>query len=265
MAEHGFTWFCVGAVLRRARLAIQRGETSTPVHPGPDAPRTTAGVRGVAPFIGGCADVPVILPAPSERRAAGLRRWWAAASLAVALGVASGAAAEEAKDADAAEDESPAAAEAVPAPPSATSDTLPPSPLPPRRVGGVGLDSLLRPRGALGSPGASAQPGGEMHGERSREEWVARFQAARAEINEVETRLVEAREQVAARSQGGYTYSPIGGGESTDPEVVKLRAQLRRDKQSLEAAERRFRDLQVEASLQGVPVEWTEAPKPAAE
>ncbi len=41
-----------------------------------------------------------------------------------------------------------------------------------------------------------------------------------------------------------------------DPEVQKLRAQLRRDRKSLETARRRLRDLQVEASLAGVPDGW---------
>ena len=54
--------------------------------------------------------------------------------------------------------------------------------------------------------------------------------------------------------------SPTGGGMPSDPEVLRLRAQLRRDRQSLEAARQRLRDLDVEASLAGVPDDWMQPP-----
>ena len=57
-----------------------------------------------------------------------------------------------------------------------------------------------------------------------------------------------------------WTWSRLrlATGEATDPEVLKLRAQLRRDRQSLEASRQRLRDLRVEASLAGVPEDWLE-------
>jgi hypothetical protein len=42
--------------------------------------------------------------------------------------------------------------------------------------------------------------------------------------------------------------------------VLKVRAQLRRDRQSLEASRQRLRDLDVEASLAGVPEDWRKPP-----
>jgi hypothetical protein len=38
--------------------------------------------------------------------------------------------------------------------------------------------------------------------------------------------------------------------------VLKLRAALKRDRQSLEAARQRLREIEVEASLAGVPDAW---------
>ena len=131
---------------------------------------------------------------------------------------------------------------------------LPPSLLPPTRAGGRSLESLLRPRKG-GIPPAKPEAA-ETRGGRTRAEWAARFDSAREEIAQLETALAETRVKVGEASTGGYTYSPVGGGPTSDPEVVKLRAQLRRDKQSLEAAERRLRELEVEASLQSVPEDW---------
>jgi hypothetical protein len=47
--------------------------------------------------------------------------------------------------------------------------------------------------------------------------------------------------------------------------VLKARAQIQRDRQSLDAAERRLRDLKVEASLAGVPPDWQAPPKEQAQ
>jgi hypothetical protein len=92
---------------------------------------------------------------------------------------------------------------------------------------------------------------------------VDAFTAARQEISALQMQVEASRKKLASSSTGGeYQYSPLGGGVSTDPETLKLRAQLRRDRETLDAAERRLRDLEVEASLSGVPREWIEAPAP---
>ena len=122
----------------------------------------------------------------------------------------------------------------------------------------LGLDSLLRPRGAARLPAA---PKEQKPGGRDRETWTRSFAEVRSEIQDLESSLDKARDEVSERSgQTGYQYSPIGGEAPSDPEILKLRAQMRRDKKSLEAAKSRLRDLQVEAALAGVPEEWTQEP-----
>jgi len=125
----------------------------------------------------------------------------------------------------------------------------------PRR-GSLGLDSLLRPR--AGAPQEPGQPRREAtRADRDREGWQKAFAEVRAEIRDIEARLDKSREKVGAVSRSEYQYSPIGGGEQADPEVLKLRAAIRRDRKALDEAQTRLRELQVEASLAGVPEEWT--------
>lgn len=111
------------------------------------------------------------------------------------------------------------------------------------------LDRLLKPR---------TTPGVQIHyGGRSRGAWEAKFARARNEVAGLELNLVEAQERYREASSGEWGYSPIGGGMPSDPEVLKIRAEMKRDRQSLEAARKRLRELGVEASLAGVPEEWT--------
>ncbi|MGH2900204.1 MAG: hypothetical protein ACRDMZ_16135, partial [Solirubrobacteraceae bacterium] len=77
----------------------------------------------------------------------------------------------------------------------------------------------------------------------------------RAEVADLEGKVEAIQNRLRQVTSGDWNYTPSGG-EATDPEVLKLRAQLRRDRQSLEASRQRLRDLQVEASLAGVPEEW---------
>jgi hypothetical protein len=115
----------------------------------------------------------------------------------------------------------------------------------------LGLDSILQPRTVR--PAAPT----ETRGGRTRQEWSDAFAGARREIAGLESKVEQSRQKLASGSEGGqYQYSPLGGGTPTDPETLKSRAQLKRDRESLEAARRRLRDLEVEASLSGVPREW---------
>jgi hypothetical protein len=116
----------------------------------------------------------------------------------------------------------------------------------------LGLDRLLQPRFELPDQPAKSPT-------RDCNAWAARFDESRGEIKELELQIQATREKVAAKSGGAYQYSPLGGGETTsDPEVTKLRAQLKRDRESLEAAEKRLRELFVEADLAGIPRSCTE-------
>ena len=132
----------------------------------------------------------------------------------------------------------PASEEAAPAPhakPSAPLD----------------LDRLLRPPGVAPST-PTAEP---SYGGRDRAEWREEFASANAEVADLQAKVEANQGRLRANTAGDWNYSPAGG-EATDPEVLKLRAQLRRDRQSLEAARQRLRDLRVEASLAGVPEAW---------
>jgi len=116
------------------------------------------------------------------------------------------------------------------------------------------LDRLLRPPGNLGVPKPSSEP---SYGGRDRVAWRDQFSSAKAEVADLESKVEVNQRRLRENAAGDWNYSPAGG-EASDPEVLKLRAQLRRDRQSLEAARQRLRDLRVEASLAGVPESWLE-------
>ncbi len=130
----------------------------------------------------------------------------------------------------------------------------------PRSTPSIGLDRLLRPPGGILAPRPDRAPGG-----RDREDWQRRFAEARTEVRELRVSVDEVQDRMRDASSGSYSYSPAGASETYDPEVLKLRAQLQRDRQSLETAERRLRDLEVEASLAGVPPSWQQPPDAAAD
>ena len=138
---------------------------------------------------------------------------------------------------DAAEGESPAAETLLP----------PPS---------LGLDSILRPRGVFE---ATPRPATDTRGGRTRAEWGELFEGARQEVGELETRVDSLQQKLRTASSGEWGYSPIGSAETNDPEVQRLRAELKRDRRSLDTARTRLRDLEVEASLAGVPDDWRKA------
>ena len=116
------------------------------------------------------------------------------------------------------------------------------------------LDRLLRPPDVIGAPKPSSEP---SYGGRDRAEWREQFSSAGAEVADLEHKVEVNQQRLRDNTAGDWNYSPAGG-EASDPEVLKLRAQLRRDRQSLEAARQRLRDLRVEASLAGVPEAWLE-------
>ena len=111
------------------------------------------------------------------------------------------------------------------------------------------LDRLLHP------PAVLLQPTGKTFGGRDQKAWQEEFRKARQEVSDLEGKVEAGQEHLRSVSTGEWNYTPAGG-EATDPEVLKLRAQLRRDRQSLEASRQRLRDLDVEASLAGVPEDW---------
>ena len=112
------------------------------------------------------------------------------------------------------------------------------------------LDRLLKPRT---TPSLQRRFGG-----RSRGAWEAEFARARNEVAGLELKVAEAQVRYREASSAEWGYSPTGGqGMPTDPEVLRIRAEIKRDRQSLETSRKRLRELGVEASLAGVPEEWT--------
>lgn len=161
------------------------------------------------------------------------------------------------------------AAEADAATPSAAADVesdVPPgdaksAPVPRGPRSSIGLDSLLRPRGEL-----RIEPRDEVldhRGGREREVWYRDYQDALSEVDLLKEAVDATQERMRRASGGSVTYSPVGAAETHDPEVVKLRAQLKRDRQSLETARSRLREIEVEASLGEVPDNWLHEPPPS--
>lgn len=118
------------------------------------------------------------------------------------------------------------------------------------------LGDLLRPRPDF-EPSAP-RPSSELMGGKDEAAWRETFGQARSEVSTLEARVAKTQEELRALSgdAGEYSFSPIKGGEHQDPEVQRLRVELKRDRQSLDTARARLRDLEVEASLAGVPDAW---------
>jgi hypothetical protein len=111
------------------------------------------------------------------------------------------------------------------------------------------LDTLLKP------PAVKVQPTSNTYGGRDQRAWQEEFRKARQEVSDLEGKVEAGQAHLRSAASGEWNYSPAGG-EPTDPEVLRLRSELRRNRQSLEASRQRLRDLQVEASLAGVPEAW---------
>jgi hypothetical protein len=113
------------------------------------------------------------------------------------------------------------------------------------------LDNLLRiPPGGVEAP--------DLRGGKDRSTWQSEFSEAHAEVQELEQRIEEAQAKLRESAPDDWSFTPTGGGAPSDPEILTLRAGLRRDRQSLDAARRRLQELEVEASLAGVPESWRE-------
>jgi len=136
---------------------------------------------------------------------------------------------------------------------------VPGGPSGPPGEGAPGLDALLS------VPKDYLEPRGRTVGGAGEDEWRRRFarahetlQGAQAALEETKGALDNAAEG-SGSSQWAVAPPGAGGGGSnpTDsPLSYKLRQDLVRNRERLEAAERALRDLRIEADLAGVPPDW---------
>jgi hypothetical protein len=106
------------------------------------------------------------------------------------------------------------------------------------------------------APEDSARRGGH-----TRDEWRERFDDARGEIDEHRAALDRARAELKEMvgEKGSWQMAapgmPAAAAEDT-PVSYQLREEIRRERDEMDRAEKRLRELEVEASLAGVPREW---------
>jgi hypothetical protein len=120
--------------------------------------------------------------------------------------------------------------------------------------GPVGIDRLLKLPGDL-------EFDVERRGGLTRSEWLARFEEARRSLAQARAGLADAQERLSrtAGRKDNWNMAPPGlpveaaeGGGDT----YRLRDEVRRWRAEIERAEARLRELDVEASLAGLPDSW---------
>ena len=144
----------------------------------------------------------------------------------------------------------PEPAPAQPAPP--TQSAPPVQPAPP-----VAYDALFRlPNDSRSQPAQGAAV--------DRKRWEDRFASVRGDLDGARGRLAKAQadlETLAHKSDSWQMAAP--GAQPTaenSPVSYKLRQDIRQYREEVERSERRLRELEVEASLAGVPAEWRRPP-----
>ena len=119
----------------------------------------------------------------------------------------------------------------------------------------VTLDQLLTLPHAL--PGESGQRGGM-----TRAEWSSRFAEAEAEVETAQVELDESLDKLSelvGKTSNWKVAAPLGQAAApseSGPVNYGLKQEIRRKREGVERAERKVRDLIVEANLAGVPEDW---------
>ncbi len=97
----------------------------------------------------------------------------------------------------------------------------------------------------------------------SEDEWRRRFTRAEKAIVEARETLAETRRELDGLAGTGgasqWSVAPPGASgqdSSTSPLSFKLRQDLVRNREALEASEKALRELKIEADLAGVPAAW---------
>jgi len=97
-----------------------------------------------------------------------------------------------------------------------------------------------------------------------RKRWEQRFATVRGDLDGARAKLAKAQtdlESLAHKTDNWQMAAP--GAQPTNensPISYKLRQEIREDREEVSRAERRLRDLEVEASLAGVPADWRQPP-----
>jgi hypothetical protein len=116
----------------------------------------------------------------------------------------------------------------------------------------IGLDDLLR----LPDDFAADV---DRRGGATRQEWSARFSAARDELEAAKEKLVEFEREMERSSDSSSAWQVSAPGSSdpqTSPLNLRLRQELKDQRIRIEEAARRQRALDVEADLASVPLDW---------
>jgi len=97
----------------------------------------------------------------------------------------------------------------------------------------------------------------------SEDEWRRRFSRAEKAIVDAQAELAETRRELDGLAESGgssqWSVAPpgaAGADQSTSPLSFKLRQELQRNREALDAAEKALRELKIEADLAGVPADW---------
>jgi hypothetical protein len=121
----------------------------------------------------------------------------------------------------------------------------------------VDLDALLRLPSAAGEPAP-------VHDAAERMRWEERFRDVRDELDTARSRLAQSQRELgelAAQSDAWQVAAP--GAQNTpenSPISYKLRQEIRERREDVDRAERRLRELEIEAGLAGIPPDWRAAP-----
>lgn len=120
-------------------------------------------------------------------------------------------------------------------------------------AGSVRIDQLLKL--------PTSYRANDVHkGGATRIEWRARFEEARADLSEKEKNLARVRAELekTAGDATSWKMAPPGADLSgeNNPVSFRLTQELRRSREEVEHAEKRLTDLDIEASLAGVPDDW---------
>ena len=118
----------------------------------------------------------------------------------------------------------------------------------------VPLDALFR----LPSAPAPAETGTAAE----RDRWRELFASHRRDLDLARSNLAESQSQLEELAESSDAWQIAAPGAQVSPEnsplSYKLRQQIRSQREEVARAERALRDLEVEASLAGVPAEWRE-------